>query len=174
MKLYHVSLSVPELEVGMEWLTRDLEVSWRPVIESVKTQVDASGASQTVLHRLAYSEGGPPAIELVQRGPDEEPAEASGDAMVIDHLGFWVVDLGAEWQRLLQSGWTPRGKRTAEVPKGAGQLVNDRGLAIEIVDVRVERPHVADLYPRDSPHFRPAVTVGGAQPGSVPAGSGRP
>jgi hypothetical protein len=172
MKLYHVSLSVPQLEEGMEKLTRDLGVSWRPVIESMKTQLDASGVTETVLHRLAYSVGGPPAIELVERGPDDEPADASGGAMVIDHLGFWVVDLGAEWQRLLQSGWTPRGKRTAEAPKGAGQLVNDRGLAIEIVDVRVERPHVADLYPHDSPHFRP--TVAGAQAGSVPAGSGRP
>ena len=160
MKLYHVSLSVPELEAGMQWLTRDLGVSWRPVIESVKAQVDASGATRTVRHRLAYSVGGPPAIELVQRGPDDEPTGAPGDAMAIDHLGFWVDDLGAEWQRLLQGGWTPRGKRTAEVPRGAGQLVNGRGLAIEIVDVRVERPHVADLYPHESPHFRPAVARG--------------
>jgi Glyoxalase/Bleomycin resistance protein/Dioxygenase superfamily len=157
VRLYHVSLSVPQLEMGMEALARDLGVTWRPIIESRKTHTDEAGREKTVEHRLAYSVGGPPAIELMQRVPGEGPDEDSVTGMVIDHLGFWVDDLVAEWRRLLNSGWRPRVGDAAEPPKGATQLSNGRGLAIEIVDVTVDRPHVSDLYPHDSPYFRPTV-----------------
>jgi hypothetical protein len=157
VKLYHVSLTVPQLEAGMEALTRDLGVAWRPIIEVRKTRIDEAGGVQMVEHRLAYSVGGPPAIELTQRAPGEGPDQDSTTGMVIDHLGFWVDDLLAEWRRLLDSGWTPRTGDAAEPPRGAAQLTNGRGLAIEIVDVSVDRPHVSDLYPHDSPYFRPAI-----------------
>ena len=83
MRLYHVSLSVPQLEIGMEALARDLGVTWRPIIESRKTQTDEAGREKTVEHRLAYSEGGPPAIELMQRMPGEGPDGDSVTGMVI-------------------------------------------------------------------------------------------
>jgi hypothetical protein len=157
VRLYHVSLSVTQLETGMDALARDLGVRWRPIIESRKTQMDEAGRVKTVEHRLAYSVGGPPAIELMQRAPGEGPDEDSVTGMVIDHLGFWVDDLVGEWRRLLNGGWRPRVGDSAEPPKGATQLISGRGLAIEIVDVTVDRPHVSDLYPRDSPYFRPAI-----------------
>lgn len=162
MKLYHVSLTVPQLEAGMEALARDLGVTWRPIIESRRTQVDESGREHTVEHRLAYSAGGPPAIELMQRPPGANQDQDTGRGMVMDHIGFWVDDLPCEWQRLLDRGWSPRTGDAAELPRGAAQLVNGRGLAIEIVDVTVDRPYVSDLYPHDSPYFRPAVRPGGA------------
>lgn len=168
MRLYHVSLTVPQLEEGMEVLTRDLGVTWRPILESRKTQVDEAGREHTVEHRLAYSAGGPPAIELNQRAPGAE--QDLGTGVVMDHLGFWVEDLQGEWQRLLDRGWSPRTGNAAEPPRGATQLVNGRGLAIEIVDVTMERPYVSDLYPPDSPYFRPAVPPGG--PGAA-GGPGR-
>jgi hypothetical protein len=160
VKLYHVSLTVPRLEAGMEALTRDLGVTWRPVVEVRKTRTDEAGRVQTIEHRLAYSAGGPPAIELTQRPPVEGQGEDPVTGMVIDHLGFWVDDLPGEWRRLLDRGWKPRTGDPGQPPRGAAQLINGRGLAIEIVDVTVDRPNVSDLYPPDSPYFRPAVPAG--------------
>jgi hypothetical protein len=160
VRIYHVSLSVPQLETGMEALTRDLGVGWRPIIESRKMETTQGGRVKAVEHRLAYSVGAPPAIELMQRAPGAGPDEDSVTGMVIDHLGFWVDDLVGEWRRLLSCGWRPRVGESAEPPNGATQLINGRGLAIEIVDVTVDRPHVSDLYPHDSPYFRPAIPVG--------------
>jgi hypothetical protein len=164
MILYHVSLDVADLGVAMVRLGDDLGLTWRPVIEGRKVTVDDHGAPIEYRHRLVYSVEGPPAVELCESAPG---TRAPGDeAIRQDHAGFWVDDLVGEWHRLQGEGWVPLGDagKPGWEPKGAAMLISPYGLKIEIVDVSVDRPRVADLYPVTSPFHRPRSPVATAAP----------
>jgi hypothetical protein len=154
MILYHISIDVPDIGAAMERLTDDLALSWRPLIEVPKVTLGSDGRTIDYVHRVVYSVEGPPALELCEMVPG---ATAPASEMFrIAHAGYWVEDLVGEWRRLRKRGWQPPLDSIGEdrEPEGSALLRSADGLTIEIVDVTVDRPSVADLYPPDSPFYR--------------------
>jgi hypothetical protein len=99
------------------------------------------------------------------RGPGE-------DEFRFAHVGCWVEDLVGEWKRLQARGWNPVGDSSGGdcQPTGAVQLKSPYGLAVELVDVTIDRPRVADLYPRDSRFYRAYVVDSGLNDKAVAPG----
>jgi hypothetical protein len=151
--IWHFAVAVPDIGAGMEEIGKAFGVSWRPVQVSQATLRDKAGVEHRMSVKWTFSEGGPPAIEMVEAIPGT-PLDAPADS-VLHHIGYWVDDLHTESVRLVESGWPlVASSDTVAIHLGPG------GLMLEPCDVNRDRPTVRDLFPPGSPHFGPPVKAG--------------
>lgn len=101
MKLYHYGFVVDDIETAMEVYAAALDLEWSSVVpRDVRVVVD--GAEPVDVRLLAaYSRGGAPHVELIQ---ELEGDVWSRGARGLHHLGYWVTDLDAEFDRLRECG----------------------------------------------------------------------
>jgi catechol 2,3-dioxygenase-like lactoylglutathione lyase family enzyme len=148
MPLYHVGIVVPDVEAGRTTLTKQLGVTWGPIL-----QLDAveyrDGADQDVVlpTTMCYSVGGPH-LELIQ--------EVAGSIWVrnehsnLHHLGFWSDDLVADGSELTGAGCPLQlcGRSGDVAPVSFAYHRNDLGVRIELVDA-VLRETMGFLFDAD-------------------------
>lgn len=103
-ELFHVGIRVPDIEKAMGDLGDDGGGGWAK-LQHRQQPVWLPGVGDAELElRFTYSSAGPVRLELLQ-GPagsiwagDEVPGP--------HHLGYWVDDVAATTERLLDRGWT--------------------------------------------------------------------
>jgi hypothetical protein len=133
---YHVCFVVPDLDVAMADLTNAVGCAWQ------EPWTDTLGEST---HRVTFSTGGPPYIELVT-GSAGSPWDAASGAR-FDHLGYWTSSLRAGSRRLADQGFP---EAFSGCPFGrpyAGYRVDSIGACVELFDVAAQQFFVDRVDP---------------------------
>ena len=157
LSFYHVGLAVPDLDESMGLLNELFGLRWREIREELLEVLDEHDQVQRFTTRRTYSVGGPPAIEVIQQLPGTPFAAAHSTA--VHHLGFWTDELAAQSVRLSEMGW----QRVGTSAGGNGQPArfalhrSPVGTLIELIDSNFDRPWVCDLFPKNSPNYRPTA-----------------
>jgi catechol 2,3-dioxygenase-like lactoylglutathione lyase family enzyme len=142
--IWHIGIAVPDLEKGQKELGEVFGLRWRPARVRKLTLTDAASRPCAVECHVAFSLGGPFAVEVWQAIPGTplDMPEAGG----VHHIGYWVDDLAAEAKRLDTLGYA--GYATA----GTTPLLNrgPAGTLIELCDLHSDRPSLRDLFPPGS------------------------
>ena len=142
--IWHIGFAVPDLERGTNELGEVFGLRWRPVRVRKLTLNDADGRPNEVECHVAFSRGGPFAIEVWQAIPGTplDIPEAGG----VHHIGYWVGDLAAEAERLDVLGYP------SYATAGTTPLLNrgPAGILIELCDLHSDRPSLRDLFPPES------------------------
>jgi catechol 2,3-dioxygenase-like lactoylglutathione lyase family enzyme len=142
--IWHIGIALPDLEKGQKELADVFGLRWRPARVRKLTLTDAEGRTSEVECHVAFSLGGPFAVEVWQAIPGTplEMPEGGG----VHHIGYWVDDLAAEAKRLDALGYPSYAK------VGATPLLNrgPAGTVIEVCDLHSDRPSLRDLFPPES------------------------
>src|SRR5689334_20313728 len=156
--IWHIGIAVPDLDKGQKELGEVFGLRWRPVRVRKLTLTNAAGRPYAVECHVAFSLGGPFAVEVWQAIPGTplDMPQAGG----VHHIGYWVDDLAAEAKRLDALGYA--GYATA----GTTPLLNrgPAGTFIELCDPRSDPPVAARPVParirvrrRAAPRLRPVT-----------------
>src|SRR6185437_7964891 len=142
--IWHIGIAVPDLEQGMSELGEVFGTGWRPVRIRKLTLSDAVGRPHKVECHVAFSLGGPFAVEVWQAIPGTPLDRPEGGG--VHHIGYWVDDLAAEAKRLAALGYP------AFATAGGTPLLNrgPAGTLIELCDLHSDRPSLRDLFPPGS------------------------
>lgn len=142
--IWHIGIAVPDLEKGMSELAEVFGIGWRPARVRRLTLSDAGGRPHEVECHVAFSLGGPFAVEVWQAIPSTPLDLPEGGG--VHHIGYWVDDLAAEAKRLAALGYP--GYATV----GTMPLLNrgPAGTLIELCDLHSDRPSLRDLFPLES------------------------
>ena len=142
--IWHIGIAVPELETGQEELGEIFRLRWRPTRVRKLTLADASGRPHEVECHVAFSRGGPFAVEVWQAIPGTPLDIPEGGG--VHHIGYWVDDIASEAKRLDALGF-PAYATAATTP-----LLNrgPAGTLIELCDLHSDRPSLRDLFPPES------------------------
>jgi catechol 2,3-dioxygenase-like lactoylglutathione lyase family enzyme len=142
--IWHIGIAVPELEAGQEELGEIFGLRWRPARVRKLTLADAAGRPYEVECHVAFSVGGPFAVEVWQAIPGTPLDMPEGGG--VHHIGYWVDDLAAEAKRLDALGFP------AYATAGTTPLLNrgPAGALIELCDLHSDRPSLRDLFPSES------------------------
>ena len=139
--IWQVGIAVPDLEKGQKELGGVFGLRWRPARVRKLTLADAAGRPYAVECHVAFSLGGPFAVEVWQAIPGTplDMPEAGG----VHHIGYRVDGLAAEAKRLDALGYA--GYATA----GTTPLLNrgPAGTFIELCDLHSDRPVAAPPVP---------------------------
>jgi catechol 2,3-dioxygenase-like lactoylglutathione lyase family enzyme len=142
--IWHIGIAVPDLEKGKKELGEVLRLRWRPTRVRKLTLADAAGRPHEVECHVAFSLGGPFAVEVWQAIPGTplDIPESGG----VHHIGYWVDDLAAEAKRLDALGYA------SYATAGTTPLLNrgPAGTLIELCDLHSDRPSLRDLFPPES------------------------
>ena len=142
--IWHIGFSVPDLEQGTKELADVFGLGWRPARVRKLTLADTAGRSHEVECHVAFSLGGPFAVEVWQAIPGTplDMPQAGG----VHHIGYWAGDLAAEAKRLDALGYP------VYATAGATPLLNrgPAGTLIELCDLHSDRPSLRDLFPAGS------------------------
>jgi len=142
--IWHIGIAVHDLEKGQKELSEVFGLRWRPARVRKLTLLDAAGRPVAVECNVAFSRGGPFAIEVWQAIPGTplDLPESGG----VHHIGYWVDDLATEAERLDALGF-PRYATAGTTP-----LLNrgPAGTLIELCDLHSDRPSLRDLFPPES------------------------
>jgi catechol 2,3-dioxygenase-like lactoylglutathione lyase family enzyme len=142
--IWHIGIAVPELEKGKKELGEVFGLDWRPTRVRKLTLADAAGRPHEVECHVAFSLGGPFAVEVWRAIPGTPlDIPASGG---VHHIGYWVDDLAAEAKRLDALGYP------SFTTVGPTPLLNrgPAGTLIELCDLHSDRPSLRDLFPAES------------------------
>src|SRR5579863_7509632 len=143
-KIWHIGIAVPDLEEGTRELGEVFGLRWRAPRVRKLTLADSAGRRCAVECHVAFSLGGPFAVEVWRAIPGTPLAmpEAGG----VHHIGYWVDDLAAEAKRLDALGYP------AYATVGTTPLLNrgPAGTLIELCDLKSDRPSLRDLFPPGS------------------------
>ncbi len=102
MELYHYGFVVDDIESAMATYGAPLDLTWAPVAtRRVRVVVDGDGPPVEVELLATYSQQAPPYIELIQEVDGGIWAQS---ALGLNHIGFWVPDLAAAFERLRTAG----------------------------------------------------------------------
>jgi len=82
---FHVTFIVPDLDAAMEEFRVALGIEWRAPTDAVVPLLGPGGVVEAEVYSV-YSDGGPPAIELVQSVPGTPLAGDGG--VSFHHLDF--------------------------------------------------------------------------------------
>jgi hypothetical protein len=94
---FQVAIVVPDLEAAMDELSRTMGLTWGRIRPS------SMGSWE---YRLAFSQQGPPHVELIE-APEDGPWQRDPDGkMRIDHLQWWSADIDADTAKLEADGAT--------------------------------------------------------------------
>ena len=130
--LYHVGYLVPDLRAAMAAFGARLQITWATPFEMESGFVTATGEADSDVVRIAFSQQGPPYLELIEvvARPGSIFAEPAGGG--VHHLGIYAERWRDEVARLVEHGMVL--ERT-----GAGVgFVRDPalGLRIEVVSFK--------------------------------------
>lgn len=142
--IWHIGIAVPELASGMKQLADVFGLCWRPVRVRELTLTDADGGQHEVTCHVAFSAGGPFAVEVWQAIPGTPlDAPASGG---VHHIGYWTGDIAGEARRLEALGYP------AFATAGTVPLLSrgPAGTIVELCDLHSDRPSLRDLFPAES------------------------
>ena len=136
--IWHIGIAVPALDKGQKELGEVFGLRWRPARVRKLTLTDAAGRPSAVECHVAFSLGGPCAVEVWQAIPGTplDMPQAGG----VHHIGYWVDDLAAEAKRLDALGYATAGT-TPLLNRGPA------GTLIELCDLHSDRSSLRDLYP---------------------------
>jgi catechol 2,3-dioxygenase-like lactoylglutathione lyase family enzyme len=142
--IWHIGIAVPDLKKGQQELGEVFGLRWRPARVRRLTLADAAGRPCEVECHVAFSLGGPFAVEVWQAIPGTPLDLPQGGG--VHHIGYWVDDLTAEAKRLDGLGYP--GYATA----GGMPLLNrgPAGTLIELCHIHSDRPSLRDLFPPGS------------------------
>lgn len=102
MELYHYGFVVDDIESAMATYGEPLHLTWAPVsTRRVRVVVDGAGPPVDVRLLATYSQQGPPYVELIQELDGDIWSQGS---LGLNHVGFWVPDLAAGFERLRAAG----------------------------------------------------------------------
>lgn len=136
-ELFHVGIRVPDIEKAMEDLAAGTGGGWAK-LQHRQQPVWLPGSGDTELElRFTYSSAGPVRLELLQ-GPAGS-IWAGDDVPGPHHLGYWVEDVAATTELLLDRGWTlEAASRAPEDGYGAFTYVRSpSGVLVEPVSTLV-------------------------------------
>ena len=142
--IWHIGIAVPELEQGQKELGEIFGLDWRPARVRKLTLVDAARRPYEVECHVAFSLGGPFAVEVWQAIPGTPLDMPEGGG--VHHIGYWVDGLAAEAKRLDALGFP------AYATAGSTPLLNrgPAGTLVELCDLHSDRPSLRDLFPPES------------------------
>jgi Glyoxalase/Bleomycin resistance protein/Dioxygenase superfamily len=143
-KIFHIGMAVPDLGKGLEEIGTIFDLAWRPIRIRKVTIVDTCGQPCDLECHVAFSVGGPFAVEVWQAIPGTPLAMP--ESGYFHHIGYWADDLDSEGERLDNLGYP------TVVTSDGGPLFNagPGGLLLEPCDLRVDRPSLRDLFPPGS------------------------
>jgi hypothetical protein len=144
---FHVGFVVPDLDATMEEFQVALGVEWRAPIEAIVPLLGPDGVVEANVYSV-YSDGGPPAIELVQSVAGT--ALAGNGGVSFHHLGFWTDRLADSSHDLDAHGW-PCAATVASPDNNPSRFTLQQspyGFYLELFDTSTPR-HV-DLLPKPS------------------------
>jgi hypothetical protein len=143
-KIFHIGMAVPDLGKGLDEIGTIFNLGWRPIRIRKMTLVDASGQCYDIECHVAFSVGGPFAVEVWQAIPGTPLAMP--ESGYFHHIGYWADDLDAEGKRLTSLGCP------TVVTSGGIPLFNagPGGLLLEPCDLQLDRPSLRDLFPPES------------------------
>ena len=101
--IWHIGIAVPDLEKGQKELGEVFGLRWRPARVRKLTLADTAGRPYAVECHVAFSLGGPFAVEVWQAIPGTPLDMPEGGG--VHHIGYWVDDLAAEAKRLDALGY---------------------------------------------------------------------
>jgi hypothetical protein len=129
LDVFHVGLSVPEINVSMKEIGRNLGISWAPVQERVQKVRTGSGETRDEPIRFTYSSDGPPHVELIQpeAGSVWEITPANG----LHHIGAFADDVTVPPGDGLTLEF---GGGHDETPVGFAYYTSPHGIRVELVD----------------------------------------
>ena len=144
---FHVGFIVPDVDAAMEEFHVALGIEWRAPIDALIPLRGPDGVVETNVYSV-YSEGSPPAIELVQsvRGT---PLAGNG-GVSFHHLGFWTDRLADSSYDLDERGW-PCAATVAGPQNDPNRFTlqqSPHGFYVELFDTAT--PRHADLLPEPS------------------------
>ena len=99
---FHVGFIVPDLDSAMKEFRAALGIEWRAPIDAIVPLRGPDGVVESNVYSV-YSEGGPPAIELIQ-SVRATPLAGNG-GVSFHHLGFWTDRLASSSCDLEAHGW---------------------------------------------------------------------
>lgn len=102
--VYHVGHLVPDLHAAMESLGGRLQVTWATPFEMESGFETAGGEPDSDLVRIAFSEQGPPYLELIEVVPRTGSIFAEPATGGFHHLGYYAERWRDETDRLVADG----------------------------------------------------------------------
>jgi hypothetical protein len=141
---FHVGFIVPDLDAAMKELQAALGIAWRAPVDAMVPLLGPEGVIESNVYSV-YSQGGPPAIELIQSVPGTPLAGNGG--VSFHHLGFWTDRLATSSHDLDAHGW-PCAATVARVEKQPSRFAlqqSPHGFYVELFDTAT--PRHADLLP---------------------------
>ena len=131
LDLYHIGLTVADLNVAMEQYASGFGFDWATVHERTPTVV-VDGEPRQAQINVTYSLQGPPYLELVEERGD--PIWGS-EGFALSHVGFWAEDVAAAKRGLDAAGMPARvhAQESPEHPMRFSYHESGGGLWIELV-----------------------------------------
>jgi Glyoxalase/Bleomycin resistance protein/Dioxygenase superfamily len=129
LDVFHVGLSVPDLELAMSSIGSNLGISWAPAQERVQKVRTGAGETRDEHIFFTYSSDGPPHVELIQ----PEPGSVWGitPANGLHHIGAFASDVAVPPGDGLELEF---GGGHGERPVGFAYYTSPNGIRIELVD----------------------------------------
>jgi hypothetical protein len=146
--VFHVGFIVPDLDSAMKEFQAALGIEWRAPIDAIVPLRGPDSVIESNVYSV-YSEGGPPAIELIQSVPGTPLAGSGG--VSFHHLGFWTDRLASSSRDLDAHGW-PCAATVASFDKEPSRFAlhqSPHGFYVELFDTAT--PRHADLLPNTAP-----------------------
>jgi hypothetical protein len=144
---FHVGFIVPDLDAAMEEFHVALGIEWRAPIAAGVPLLGPDGVVEADVYSV-YSDGGPPAIELIQSVPGTPLAGNGG--VSFHHLGFWTDRLAESSHDLGAHGWLCAATVVSPQnhPSRFTLQQSQHGFYIELFDTAT--PRHAELLPEPS------------------------
>jgi hypothetical protein len=102
--LYHVGYLVPDLLQAMETFGERLQISWAKPFEMPSGFVTAGGEDDSDVVRIAFSQAGPPYLELIEVVPRPGSIFAEPSGGGVHHFGIYAERWRDETARLVDAG----------------------------------------------------------------------
>jgi hypothetical protein len=130
--VFHVGHLVPDLLVAMQTLSEAMQITWAPPFEMHSGFVRPDGSDDNQLVRIAFSNSGPPYLELLEVVAVEGSIFAEPASGGMHHVGYYAERWRDDVARLQEQGWVL--ERTGP---GVAFLRDPRtGLRVEVVSFK--------------------------------------
>ena len=139
--LFHLCLSVDDIEAAKARLSATREWLWAPVEDWTLDVFLPGGDISRMEASVTYSVNGPVHVELTQFRAG--PVTAGSDLVEPHHLGYWCADVAATTENLIGRGWS----LDYQVGAVGGQPIaammrSPAGYGVELVPV-TSRPRIS-------------------------------